>query len=394
MAVSGMVFQPIPSFFGVRISTHSPSSSKASFSGVSVNAGARLSGCLRLVGRENSRVYTKPKTFSGFLDSGFWDCNDHVQYYYNYGSWSTIRCRCGKREKEKRISGMVATKKMKFLKRLSSDLSMFSEMGCGLGSEHGSIDEDKEKKMILEAAEILLEKLQQLRANEKELKRKKKEEKSRLKTAKMQNRLRVSSDSSSSDSSSKSSDSECDEEVVDISRLQNPSLAQPILNELLQPVTQEATSTLPNTPIQEGNTTEERGFEVRDSQSHDQECCTGTSTSCSNEGSTRASSTKIEVCMGGKCRKSGAAALLEKFQRALGVEGAVAGCKCMGKCRNGPNVRVLNRAGRVQGQGIDDSVRAQTNPLCTGVALEDMDSILSKYFGETHKDYGSMATAS
>ncbi|XP_042040957.1 diacylglycerol O-acyltransferase 3-like isoform X2 [Salvia splendens] len=79
-------------------------------------------------------------------------------------------------------------------------------------------------------------------------------------------------------------------------------------------------------------------------------------------------SKRIEVCMGGKCKKSGAGALLEEFRRAVGAEEAVSGCKCMGKCRDGPNVKLV-------GPAAADSLRI-------GVGLEDVDVIMAKFFDE------------
>ncbi|MGV7468050.1 hypothetical protein PJI21_29140, partial [Mycobacterium kansasii] len=79
---------------------------------------------------------------------------------------------------------------------------------------------------------------------------------------------------------------------------------------------------------------EERDLEVRSSKISGQKCCsTGNCTSVSkvdNLGSiegnslgTGESTRKIEVCMGGKCKKSGSALLLEEFQKAVGSEGSV-----------------------------------------------------------------------
>ncbi|KAH7676283.1 Diacylglycerol O-acyltransferase protein [Dioscorea alata] len=85
----------------------------------------------------------------------------------------------------------------------------------------------------------------------------------------------------------------------------------------------------------------------------------------------------IEVCMGGKCKKSGALEVKEKFEKKVSIEGAVVGCKCMGKCRDGPNARLVNLSNKE-----DDLVRPLTNPLCLGVGLEDVKSIVSNFLGE------------
>ncbi|EPS65896.1 hypothetical protein M569_08880, partial [Genlisea aurea] len=76
---------------------------------------------------------------------------------------------------------------------------------------------------------------------------------------------------------------------------------------------------------------------------------------------------KIEVCVGGKCKRSGALGLLEEFQRAVGADAAVSSCKCMGKCKEGPNVKVVN-----------DELGSS---LCIGVGLQDVELIVAKFLG-------------
>lgn len=297
-------------------------------------------------------------------------------------------------------------KKMKLLKALSRDITVFSDMGFGLASDLGLAGEVK-GKMISDAAELLLAQLQKLKATEKELKRKKKLEKSKMKARQVENRVYCEVSSSSS---SESSDSECGE-VVDMSRLKEKSLAQPALNELIPDWREEPNLGLPNTPVLEllqpvsqeptGPPTEEecndeRVFGEQPGPTTTSTCCrtVGSTGTCCNivnnmATTTRAGEKKIEVCMGGKCRKSGAAALLEQFQRIVGTEGAVVGCKCMGKCKDGPNVRVLNHLDRSQ----DDSTRAPSNPLCIGVGFEDVDVIVSNFLGKAHQDLGLAAAA-
>ncbi|KAL7178447.1 hypothetical protein ACSBR2_031562 [Camellia fascicularis] len=425
MEVSGVVFRPIPCYSGAGIDAHSHSSSKPSVSsgmmGMPVHGGAPFS--CRLLGSRVSRI----RKFSNY---GFCD-GRHMQYYYGYGSTPPIRAGTGKKDhvKEKETTANKKNKlkkRLKLLKGLSKDLSMFSDMGFGLDPHnHGLVDQVK-GKMISEATELLLAQLQQLKAEEEELKKRRKEDKAKLKAASMLNRLDC--ELSSGSSSESSSDSECGE-VVDMSCLKSKTLAPSVVNEL-QPVMQEATLNFPSTPTQEPNATElqsvireamlavpttmnqegkmieERGIE---SNSHnlEQQCCTETSNSCNvgvggssyDDGRSVAvaaaleSTKKVEVCMGGKCKKSGAPALLEEFQRVLGAEGAVVGCKCMGKCREGPNIRVLNYTGGVEAEGVDDSVRIPANPLCIGVGFEDVGLIVANFFGETQKELGLAAAS-
>jgi hypothetical protein len=83
---------------------------------------------------------------------------------------------------------------------------------------------------------------------------------------------------------------------------------------------------------------------------------------------------RIEVCMGGKCKKSGALALLQEFEKTVGTGGAVVGCKCLGKCGLGPNVRLRSE--------VSADGPAKRNPLCIGVGLEDVGTIVAGLFGD------------
>ncbi|KAK4386573.1 Diacylglycerol O-acyltransferase 3 [Sesamum angolense] len=277
--------------------------------------------------------------------------------------------------------------------------------GFGLDSDVALLDQVK-GNMISEAAELLLEQLQKLRADEKKLKRKMKEEKARLKAANKQS-AHMDCEMSSS-SSSESSDSECGE-VIDMNDLKRANAKQSVV----QKVIEEATSLCP-TPVMplESNVSEARlvvpvfpsvtipeESQLSSSYNVENECCSGTSSSFMNTGnlveenvSSPSCSKKIEVCMGGKCKKSGAGALLEEFQRVVGIEGAVTGCKCMGKCRDGPNVKVLNGFDGGVADG-DAAVRAPANSLCIGVGLEDVNMIVANFLGENHNQL-SFAAAS
>ena len=83
---------------------------------------------------------------------------------------------------------------------------------------------------------------------------------------------------------------------------------------------------------------------------------------------------RIEVCMGGKCKKAGALALLQEFEKTVGTEGAVVGCKCLGKCGLGPNVRLRS--------DISAEGSAKGSPLCIGVGFEDVSTIVAGLFGD------------
>ncbi|CAM0958236.1 unnamed protein product [Alopecurus aequalis] len=78
---------------------------------------------------------------------------------------------------------------------------------------------------------------------------------------------------------------------------------------------------------------------------------------------------RVEVCMGGKCRKSGSLAVLQEFEKVVDTEGAVVRCKCLGKCGEGPNVR-LQSEGSVGEDGL----------ICVGVCLDDVSFIAAGLF--------------
>ncbi|KAL3827910.1 hypothetical protein ACJIZ3_016712 [Penstemon smallii] len=320
-----------------------------------------------------------------FCDEG------HLKYYYNCDR-SVIRSE--KQDvmiKDKGLKKMEKKKKkqLKLLKELSRDLSTFSHIGFGLDCDRTLVDQINGND-ISNAAELLLEQLQKIKADNKELQKKRKEEKARLKAAKMGNRLN-SCEMSSSSSSESSSDSECGE-VINMNSLKRAAQTNQNAHQLLiedpllpSPTLSTPIDTLLRSPVPE--TVAPLPVELSAWVTLEKECCSGTGRSCvniANVNSLDASicSKKIEVCMGGKCRKTGAGALLEEFQRVVGIEGAVSGCKCMGKCRDGPNVRVLNE---FDGGVADKNVGDSSNPLCIGVSMEDVDIIVANFLGENQK---------
>ncbi|XP_010271032.1 PREDICTED: uncharacterized protein LOC104607168 [Nelumbo nucifera] len=369
MEVSGVLFQSPQSITGAGLDSHP---SKICFSSLSVGAGKRLSGELRIVGSRDSTISLRPRKPLGSSSSGFSD-NGHLQYYVS------PRCARNKREKVKKKekdSEMATIKrKLKLIKGLSKNLSMFSQMDF-LEFGDDSVKGDERKK-ISDAAEVLMAQLEHLRTEEEELKSKKKEEKARMKAAAGME-VRGKSESSSS-SSSESSDSDCGQ-VVSMSSLRKRTQSEPQIT-----IQTEKPIISLDLPIQEQRTMD--GNNGVESLSSGEAWCsskTGSlnSSGCRDNGS-RAE--KIEVCMGSKCKKSGAGAVLEEFERRIDVEGAVVGCKCMGKCRNGPNVRVFSSycsSVKYTNTSDDVSVSVTTpanHPLCLGVGIEDVDVILANF---------------
>lgn len=263
-----------------------------------------------------------------WLLSRFTD-ESHLGYYSTCRR--KIRCevqsetlRCDDKVMEKKMN-KVLKKRSKLLKNLSKDLSTLTQIGFGLDCSNPSdlLDQDQEKK-ISEAAEILLTQLQKLRAEEK--KKKCKED--------------------SSSSSSESSDSEC-EGVVNMKKA-------PLM--LSSTITKE--EVIPDSIISLAKATD--SINMKDDES------TGK---------------KIEVCMGGKCKKSGAGIILEELERVVGMEGTVSGCKCLGKCKLGPNLRLSDN-------GVVDS-----RSLCLGVAIEDVSLIANNFLQGNAQELGLAAAS-
>ncbi|KDP28340.1 hypothetical protein JCGZ_14111 [Jatropha curcas] len=319
------------------------------------------------LGTVNSRVSFKTRDFSGILSHKFSD-SGHLQYYV-----SPTRSGGKKQKEESKEIKTEKKKKLKLMKRLSKDLDLFSR--TAQAEEFGSrlnLMDDVKQKMISEATEFLLAELRHLKSEQKEQKRKRKEEKASL----INGEAPVDSTSSSSSSSSDSSDSDC-EVVMDVSRLGNTAVKQFIENETEHAnYREQATLAEISTPVLE--TTE--SFNVLNIE---EDCRSNCSNESENTGMAVAGGKKIEICMGGKCKKMGAIALLEEFEKKVGKEGAVVGCKCMGKCKNAPNVKVSNCSTGLQGES--------TLSLCMGVGLEDVDAIVANLLGKDRNDNCLMA---
>lgn len=167
-------------------------------------------------------------------------------------------------------------------------------------------------------------------------------------------------DEDDSSCSSESSESECEGQVMRMSRcatitapeMPPPSTGLPIIvPQIPAPLAPQPSQSQPSEPATAVQATRVSSVAV-----------TETSTT-----------SRIEVCMGGKCKKSGALALLQEFEKAVGTGGAVVGCKCLGKCGLGPNVRLRS--------GASAEGSAKGNPLCIGVGFEDVDTIVAGLFG-------------
>lgn len=216
--------------------------------------------------------------------------------------------------------------------------------------------------MVQHAADVILKQLEKLKAEEQE-------EKAKLQAERM---AAMSDDDSSSSSSesSQSSDSECGE-VIDMNCLRSqPTQQYDDSQSAAAQVAAVLAASLQSLPTT--NATEERASEDIVSlqlHKHEKESeCRPTTSSCSSK--------RVEVCMGSKCKKLGSVVLMEEFTRQMGEEGVVVGCKCMGKCKTAPNVRVMNTAACVRS--------ANNNPLCIGVGLGDVTAIVASLLGDSN----------
>ncbi|XP_028778365.1 diacylglycerol O-acyltransferase 3-like [Neltuma alba] len=287
-------------------------------------------------------------------------------------------------------SAVLTAKKDETAQGMSKGLLMASELGFYLDTEKLNLLGEVPGKLTSDAAEVLLKQLEQLKAEKKEMKRVKKQEKAKLKAA----RMKTAPDcESSSSSSSESSDSDRGE-MVDMRSLRaSTALASATVDQLQSPV-QEAAVLSPPSSLPQGRTTNENPFELGAYSSDTSISSINVGSKFDNVATTTAPQKRIEVCMGNKCKKSGAPALLQEFERVVGTEGAVVGCKCMGKCKTGPNVRVQNSVGEGLTEGLNnDSVKIPANPLFIGVSLEDVDAIVASLFGDNQSDPSSDAAA-
>ncbi|KAF4361453.1 hypothetical protein F8388_012913 [Cannabis sativa] len=334
------------------------------FSGVATTAVQSSNPSVRVPDHRVSGVSFGLRSTPSVLKSGFCDLG-HLEYY----SKATIRCGGGEKKKKKKDKKDKVKEKGYGVRTIEKKLNLLEALSISNNFNASSdMDHQVQNNLISEAANGLLTQLEQLKAEEKELKRKRKEVKAKLKAERMASMM-----DSESSSSSSSSDSECDE-VVDMNQLRNEPISQLVQDNDLPPMPEDSLKLLLS--LSSSVTTNSTDALIRKGVS---ELGRPSTSSCGSIGKV------VEVCMGNKCKKSGSAALVEEFERVMGAEGAVVGCKCMGKCKSGPNVRVVNRA-------ADESVRSVANPLCIGVGLEDVNHIVANLFRDETNDLGLAAS--
>ncbi|XP_078444391.1 diacylglycerol acyltransferase isoform X2 [Wolffia australiana] len=268
-----------------------------------------------------------------FADEG------HLRYY---GS----PVKCGGRKEEK----MAVKRREKLIKGL---IGLQAAGGLDLPAMAGGQVEDGER-----VADALVARLSLLKAEEKEMKKRRKEEKKMKKAACDESSTSSSSSEDDEDdmitktkikpetSSCAKSKNLCQSEDSSSSSSSSESDCE---NQMRQTVPEEKTNFKPKL----GEARQEPAMAVI--------AATPTTVATTAE--------RIEVCIGGKCKKSGAIELMEEFQRTVGEKAAVVGCKCLGKCKQAPNVRVR-------------TATAEKAPICLGVGIQDVGAIVANLFTE------------
>lgn len=244
------------------------------------------------------------------------------------------------------------------------------------------------KKKQETAKRLLLQRLQQVKAQEKEAKRRRKAEKAVKKAAVCVGRkgMRMVDDSeSSSSTSSESSDNERPP-VLDRCRPPGVQAALP-LGGFVEERTEEASAEVNNNNSNSNNDDGDGGGgddEVAIGKPGMLTGSIGGTMGISSSGNSNIGGEggriKLEVCMGGRCQRSGADRLKAELERQVGLQaGTVVGCKCMGRCKHGPNVRLRHDYAEQTPYPPKESQSHPSSICCVGVGLEDVPPLVSSF---------------
>ncbi|GLJ10172.1 hypothetical protein SUGI_0123340 [Cryptomeria japonica] len=289
---------------------------------------------------------SNPRCKMGCMNFAF---NDPSHKQYHAGA---VKVYCGKTNKLEKQNlknlsdlhdGLTDKRRMKLLKSVSKNLLLMSV----------TFSQDADKSLLQEvrgqnfsdALHVLMTQLEQEKA---EYKERKKAMKAKKKTIKAQKKVqnKCEDESSSCDSTS------CEYEVVDVAQLCMTQPAMASMTRIHEPpqITGDAITVI---------SMEENGSKIEGLHGE------------FAEGEKGVRMRGVEVCMGGKCKKLGSEQLLAAFEERINVSGMgcgvkAVGCKCMGKCRNAPNVRL-------QGDFCQE--------LHMGVGIADVGFVLDHHFG-------------
>ncbi|CAM9002927.1 unnamed protein product [Rhodiola kirilowii] len=253
---------------------------------------------------------------------------------------------CGEKKERK--------EKRKLVKGLEKDLGLFSAMRFGINPRTGLAGEVHES-MIKEAAEVLLKQLQWLREAEEEARKRRRREKKRKEKA-----MQLLDEDVGSETHTDSGDGECESstDFDNSSSKEAEALGESIVAERVVRVMLKGLDRVKKeercagTSLEFLNVSSDGSHEVQEvpaSTEANVAKAVGQSLihalACQQESKLQQTDhlggKKVEICIGGKCRKSGGCQLLEQIHKRAEKEHVeVVGCKCMGKCKNGPNLRL------------------------------------------------------
>ncbi|CAM8991783.1 unnamed protein product [Rhodiola kirilowii] len=252
---------------------------------------------------------------------------------------------CGEKKKEMK-------EKRKLVKGLEKDLAMFAALGFGI--ESGSrLARQVQGSMMTEAAEVLLRQLQCLREAEEEAKRRRRRKQEKKAMIRMMEDFGIKASTDSGCKKSTDFNSSWKEEYLSRSAVGGNSSAGEAVGQVLLQSLDHDTDQVNHVEQQE---------EVA------QLLITAQQNSTTFRRNKSGTTKKVEICMGGKCKKFGASQLLDKFKSLAAEEEDmnVVGCKCMGKCKEGPNVRL-------------SSVSTAAPAICSGVQIGDVDALMTSF---------------
>ncbi|KAH9306054.1 hypothetical protein KI387_010458, partial [Taxus chinensis] len=283
-----------------------------------------------MAGTSNVPRFSSSSNTRSAANSAYYD-RSHLQYYTG-----AVKVFCGQKtktgkQKQKGLSALHDAslsdkRRIKLLELVSKDLSALSHTFAEGKDAEKSLAEEVRAQIFLNALEVVMAQFEQVKAE----RRQKKIEIKAQKKAQKKLQKKGKEDSSSS---SESSDSEC--KVIDVAQLRMTRPANVVsMTQIPEPpeITGDEEVVLPNAITAMLVETPPNMAELHRELAERKE---------------RLGCRQVQVCMGGKCKKLGSEQVLAAFEESIqnsGMGSAVeaVGCKCMGKCRNAPNVRVQN----------------------------------------------------
>jgi hypothetical protein len=321
-------------------------------SAISARNGAMVGSLSNTVSLSSNRETVSRITFSD---------QSHLQYY-----GGMVKPYCGKKNKLKKLKlkhllplndrPLSDKRKGNLLESLSKDLSALPTTSA---DANVSLTEQVRGQILSDAVNVLMRQFEQAKTGRKERKRQLKAQKKALKLAEKQRKNKGCCE----DSSSSSSDSES--EAVDMTLLRSTQQ----VGRILEAPEQSPSVLIESPPYVAEVKGDYKALHVEFAEASD---ILGLNSGMGIP--VQEVNSVIKVCMSGKCKKSGSEMLLGAFEErinksGIGFDVEAVGCKCMGKCRNAPSVRVQTEED--VGKGV----------MHMGVNIGDIDLILAQHFG-------------